>query len=267
MQNDIYCNNCGKSGHLYHQCKLPITSIGIIVFRFKDNKYEFLMIRRKDTLGHVDFMRGKYSLNNKEYILNMLNQMTIYEKNDLKSKTFDELWKNVWGGVNVSSQYKNEEIISREKFANLKNGVYFNDILFTLDDLIEESNKIQSWEETEWGFPKGRRNNKESDYDCALREFNEETGYKTKFLLNLQNVIPYEEIFTGSNYKSYKHKYFVMYMNYENSLIQTQFEKSEVSKMEWKNFENCMEAIRPYNIEKKRILHNIYNCIVENKII
>ena len=197
----------------------------------------------------------------------MLNQMTIYEKNDLKSKTFDELWKNVWGGVNVSSQYKNEEIISREKFANLKNGVYFNDILFTLDDLIEESNKIQSWEETEWGFPKGRRNNKESDYDCALREFNEETGYKTKFLLNLQNVIPYEEIFTGSNYKSYKHKYFVMYMNYENSLIQTQFEKSEVSKMEWKNFENCMEAIRPYNIEKKRILHNIYNCIVENKII
>ena len=83
MQNENYCNNCGKSGHVYHQCKLPITSIGIVVFRIKDNIPEFLMIRRKDTLGHVDFMRGKYSLNNKEYILNMLNQMTICEKESL----------------------------------------------------------------------------------------------------------------------------------------------------------------------------------------
>ena len=68
MQNDNYCNNCGKNGHLYHQCKLPITSIGIVAFRMKNNNPEFLMIRRKDTLGHVDFMRGKYSVNNKDYL-------------------------------------------------------------------------------------------------------------------------------------------------------------------------------------------------------
>ena len=267
MQNEIYCNNCGKNGHLYHQCKLPITSIGIIVFRVKDNNYEFLMIRRKDTLGHVDFMRGKYSLNNKEYILNMLNQMTITEKKNIQTKSFDELWKDVWGGINISNQYKNEEISSREKFLNLKNGIYFNDKLYTLDELIEESNKIQLWNESEWGFPKGRRNNRESDYDCALREFNEETGYNSKLLYNLQNIIPYEEIFTGSNYKSYKHKYFVMYMNYENSLLETKFEKSEVSKMEWKKIDDCMKSIRPYNVEKKRIIQNIYECINENKII
>ena len=28
--NDNYCNNCGKTGHVFHQCKVPITSIGII---------------------------------------------------------------------------------------------------------------------------------------------------------------------------------------------------------------------------------------------
>ena len=63
MQNEIYCNNCGKCGHLYHHCKLPITSIGIVVFRVNNKIPEFLMIRRKDSLGHIDFMRGKYSLN------------------------------------------------------------------------------------------------------------------------------------------------------------------------------------------------------------
>ena len=90
-ENNNYCNNCGKIGHLFHQCKLPITSIGIVSFRItNDSIPEFLMIRRKDTLGHVDFMRGKYTLQNKEYILNMLNQMTTDEKMRLKTNTFNE---------------------------------------------------------------------------------------------------------------------------------------------------------------------------------
>ena len=32
MNINNFCNNCGKHGHLFHQCKNPITSIGIIVF-------------------------------------------------------------------------------------------------------------------------------------------------------------------------------------------------------------------------------------------
>ena len=27
------CSNCGKNGHLFQQCKYPITSVGIIAFR------------------------------------------------------------------------------------------------------------------------------------------------------------------------------------------------------------------------------------------
>jgi 8-oxo-dGTP pyrophosphatase MutT (NUDIX family) len=268
MQNEVYCNNCGKNGHLYHQCKLPITSIGIVAFRIHNNEPEFLMIRRKDTLGHVDFMRGKYSVNNKEYIINMLNQMTLTEKNNLKTQDFDTLWNNIWGNNNsLSNQYKNEESISREKYNHLKRGVNFGNQLYNLDELIDESNQISNWEESEWGFPKGRRNHKESDYDCAIREFSEETGYDPKMLENIQNIIPYEEIFTGSNYKSYKHKYFVMYMNYKNSLNENGFEEAEVSKMEWKNYKKCIEDIRDYNIEKKRTLTQIFECVSQNIII
>ena len=32
MKEYNFCNNCGKHGHLFHQCKNPITSIGLIVF-------------------------------------------------------------------------------------------------------------------------------------------------------------------------------------------------------------------------------------------
>ena len=55
-------------------------------------------------------------------------------------------------------------------------------------------------------------------------------------------------------------------MNYENTLNDTNFEKSEVSKMEWKSIEKCLSSIRKYNIEKKRIITNIHKCINGNKI-
>ena len=83
MKEYNFCNNCGKHGHLFHQCKNPITSIGIIVFNNDGPKTEYLMIRRKDSLGYVDFMRGKYPLFNKRYLLNIINEMTIIEKNKL----------------------------------------------------------------------------------------------------------------------------------------------------------------------------------------
>ena len=44
------------------------------------------------------------------------------------------------------------------------------------------------------------------------------------------------------------------------------FDNSEVSKVEWKTYEECMETIRPYNLEKKRLLTNIYKCLKQYKL-
>jgi len=65
MTNTNSCNNCLEYGHSFHQCKKPITSLGIIVFKYdKYNIPNYLLICRKDSLGYVDFMRGKYNPNN-----------------------------------------------------------------------------------------------------------------------------------------------------------------------------------------------------------
>jgi 8-oxo-dGTP pyrophosphatase MutT (NUDIX family) len=264
--NDSYCNNCGKAGHLYHQCKMPITSIGIIVVRIHNNQLEYLMIRRKDTLGYIDFMRGKYSVCNKDYILNMFKQMTTTEKQNLKTLEFNQLWKGIWGDELLSNQYKSEESISREKFNNLRHGVILKNDSYTLNNIIDDSNSYDIWEEAEWGFPKGRRNYQEKDLECAVREFTEETGYNSKDIKHIQNIIPFEEIFTGSNYKSYKHKYFLAYMRFEDTLCLDNFEKTEVSKMEWKKYEDCIECIRPYNLEKKRLITNVHQMLKTTRL-
>lgn len=268
IMSESYCNNCGKIGHGYNNCKIPITSIGIVAFRLNKGIYEYLMIRRKDTLGYIDFMRGKYSIYNRYYIMNMLKQMTVSEKEELKSGDFDKLWFNIWNSRSISSQYKSEENISRDKFNALNVGVLVKNNLYTLKMLIEESYQYDdTWTEAEWGFPKGRRNYQEKDFECALREFSEETGYNARHLQNVYNIIPFEEIFMGSNYKSYKHKYYLMNMNVADSLESVKFEKSEVSKMEWKSFDNCMQSIRHYNIEKKQVLTNINTALLQYSLV
>lgn len=268
------CNNCGKQGHLFNTCKMPITSIGIIAFRIIDcidnsgnkiSKTQYLMIRRKESLGYIDFMRGKYYIQNKNFIMNMLKQMTHEEKLKLKSENFQTLWKEIWGN-GMNGMYKGEEVISRDKFMSLQNGVSNKNDYYTLSSLIDESLQYDTWNEPEWGFPKGRRNNQEKDYNCAVREFCEETGYEFNHLNNIQNILPFEENFTGSNYKSYKHKYFLMYMNYKDTTDVSNFQKSEVSKMEWKTIDECIQCIRPYNLEKIKLITNIDKCLSRNFI-
>jgi 8-oxo-dGTP pyrophosphatase MutT (NUDIX family) len=265
---DSYCNNCGKNGHQFYQCKIPITSFGVVAFRINPNtsKYEFLMIRRKDTLGYIDFMRGKYTLHNTYYIINMMKQMTISEKERLRTCDFTELWKNLWGNETVSNQYKGEESNSKEKYTALKSGIMIKNELFTLERLLDESMQYPQWTEPEWGFPKGRRNSQEKDFECAIREFSEETGYSSGLLKNIHNILPFEENFSGSNYKSYKHKYYLMNISYLDSLTPSVFENTEVSDIGWKTIDDCISSIRPYNLEKIKLITKIHSCLLTNLI-
>ena len=44
------------------------------------------------------------------------------------------------------------------------------------------------------------------------------------------------------------------------------YEKTEVSKMEWKTYENCMSSIRSYNLEKQSMLTKINNTLSKYSI-
>ena len=262
MNTTIFCNNCGNKGHLCYQCRQPITSVGIIVFRKNEKGLrEYLMIRRKDSIGYVEFLRGKYNIYSKIYLMNIISEMTLEEKQRLLDNDFDTLWHQLWGD-DINSQYRGEEKISRDKFELLKTGILINNNEYSLESLIKESNT--EWSETEWGFPKGRHNNQEKDLLCALREFEEETGYSRDTINIVQNILPLEEIFTGSNYKSYKHKYFIAFM--EGSYNSSLFQYTEVSKMEWKSYDDAMNLIRPYNLEKKNILTRVENILNTYKL-
>jgi 8-oxo-dGTP pyrophosphatase MutT (NUDIX family) len=281
---NVYCVNCGIKGHVVKDCDAPITSFGIIAFKivtdkesenFDKNdelncilqnlnqtkndypKIKFLMIQRKDTMGYIDFIRGKYPEDNTEVRDNLfkifLNEMTKKEKENLLSKTFDELWRDLW--INHSSKtFINEYDNAKRKFEklNLKQ-------LVKLDE--------PSFDFTEFSFAKGRKNMKEQNIACAEREFFEETGYCKKNYKFIKNYPIICEEFTGTNGIKYKHIYYLVKMKDnilppkidKNNIVQT----GEVRNVGWFTYDECMLLIRPYDEAKKNVItkvnHDILN--------
>ena len=262
--NKYFCNNCNRTNHVYNNCRAPITSIGVIAFRCGHTGPEFLMIRRRDSFGFVDFIRGKYSLNDEAYIQRIIDEMTMAEKANLMRLTFDQLWRLLWGDYTRGSQYKNEEQVSYEKYRQVLGGIRTKDgRVKNLQQFIDES--TMRWTETEWGFPKGRRNYNEKDLPCALRECLEETGYDITAENVIQNIAPFEEIFMGSDMKCYKQKYFLAMVDLDKKPKKAH-DIMEVGLMKWMPFDECIQAIRPYNLEKVGIVRKINNILSRYRI-
>ena len=261
-QNDI-CYNCGSQGHACIDCKLAIISIGVILFRRNkmNNEIEFLMIRRNESFGFSDFFYGKTINYNLSIIENVINEMTVVEKSNIYNyltPTDDTI--RVTGTGTGTIPFSEQQKRRINSISNLCN----NTKLLNLCSLIENSQTM--WLEPEWGFPKGRRNMNEREIDCALREFEEETGINKHNIKLIENIIPYEEIFIASNYKTYKHKYFIAEVDDDIEYNLDNYQKAEVSKIKWFSLSDAIQIIRPYNSEKITMLINISNCLKYNSI-
>ena len=262
MSSNVYCGNCGKYGHAYKRCLQPITSLGIIIYKKHQDTIKYLMIQRKDTLGFVEFMRGKYNLENIEYIYKIFKIMTKEERLSILNNDFDTLWNNLWMNKNIN-QYRNEYDTSKKKFNKLKLGKTIDEEVITLESINEKVPYV--YFEPEWGFPKGRRNLKESDLDCAIREFEEETGI-IKDDYDLIDISPINETFLGTNNIRYKHIYYIA--KAKNDIlpiidIDNYEQICEISSINWFDYNEAYNKIREYNKEKKEVINKVNEKIIK----
>ena len=285
---NVYCVNCGEKGHVVKDCEAPVTSFGIIAFKVIKNEQQekgdvnveirsilnnsstnlhtnileayprikFLMIQRKDTMGFIDFVRGKYPNNEDEKrkaIEILLGEMTHKEKEILLTKTFDEIWRDVWNNHD-SKCFKNEYEQAKRKFESL-----------SINELVEKSQTLFSY--AEFGFPKGRRNMKETNIGCAEREFNEETGYDKSSYEFIKYYPTIQEEFKGTNGIMYRHIYYLVKMKSDISPpkvdYQNKVQTGEVQNIAWLDYSECMSVIRPYDTEKKKIVENVYKDLLQ----
>ena len=275
-----YCGNCGKEGHFYKDCFKPITSFGIICFRRLNypvlthtsknvdiSNIEIILIRRKFTIGYMELIRGKYTLDNEEYILKILEMMTVKEKNDIKRiRNYDILRANL-GTDRDTPSYRREYADGKAKFNTLL-------VSGKLDELLDKSLKGDiNWLEPEWGIPKGRRLNGEADIYCATREFIEESGVSN--IRVFTNIVPLEENYTGCDGIKYRHVYYLAEFIDTSSPSESSSAASqklaidkqnpdqynEVSFLRWTSEKKCAFLIRPYYTSKIAVINKAFQII------
>lgn len=247
-QASMYCNNCGGKGHLFRTCGDPVLSCGILLIDSSNlpvlpGDVKVLMIRRKDSMSFAEFMRGKYDPENPEYVARLIKNMTLKEQANVASEPFETLWRNLWGDDRMSTDFA----IARDRFNRLDRYGLVRD-------------NLSEYTEPEWGFPKGRRTRGESDLDCALREFAEETNIPRNAFVVLKNIV-LEETFTGLNEIRYRHVYFVALLK-QPGLVDlkqkfTPMQRREISGIAWKTMGEADELIRPHYVERKGMLDQL----------
>jgi 8-oxo-dGTP pyrophosphatase MutT (NUDIX family) len=283
------CVRCGKKGHTCKNCLEPITSFGVIVYAYKNeieklgdmytntrdytcskvsqkesekyciyknfakkvnNDMVFLLVERKDSISFITLIQGMYPDIEPERsikILEYVENLTCEERYKIQHLEWDELW-------NIAGSKKQNKSILEKKFQNL-------DIKKYLDST--ECTKIHA----NYLMPKGRLKFKESVIKGAIREFSEETGYKTSDIEIIKSIKPFQETFIGINGNTYKNVFFVSKLlpNAQISIpLQEISEQSkEVRNVGWFELKDCMDLIRDQ--KKKKILYQAYSSILAQK--
>jgi 8-oxo-dGTP pyrophosphatase MutT (NUDIX family) len=280
----VYCANCGGVGHMYKNCNHPITSYGVICCRFvRDNEGmitpQYLMVQRKDSLSYVEFIRGKYSIEKRAYIMKLVSNMTATERGAICSKPFEELWLDLWQADECKA-YQREYNEARNKFDLIRRGYIIknekSEIYLNMDYII--NNTVSTLDEAEWGFPKGRRNINEHDFACAIREFKEETGINPKSIRVLRSQKPFEEVFSGSNKIRYKHIYYLAlsganttsHASHASHAVHSLFnpnnkvQSREIKDVMWLTYDEAQMRIRWYNVERKELFRRVHQVMIKN---
>lgn len=297
IKKNLYCNNCNKYNHEYKDCYMPITSYGIILIDIDDDIiknilikntniltnnnniiinedmkcdfkiakitdfkccyeiFKFLLVQRKHTLGFIEFMRGRYNIENIDGISHLFKQMTPYEINKIKTEPFENLWIYLWG-KEKNIYHDNEYDKAYDIYLKLVN----EKINMNLEYYLTHIKPL--YLQPEWGFPKGRRNKYEDNKTCAIREFKEETNLKDSDFIILNSVEPITEDLIGTNGIKYRHIYYIG-INLNNNIKFDISKNNEIGNIGFFNYNESLNNIRPYHLDKKKILTNIFSFLTK----
>lgn len=286
-RRNVTCSNCNGRGHLFRECKKPIQSNGMLAWtlrpvtteaqRLLDEDTEFskmatpamqeqkflqwmrklyrtggfelgvCLIQRRHTISFEAFVRGKY--NDRAELEIHKERLTVAERHSIRTKSWEGLYRQVMSD-------KDARYMHREK-RRAK-------MLYDSINIDEFLNGETVFEEPSWEFPKGRRFVHETDRQCALREFEEESGVPTADVLLLDKWC--EEEFCGTNKRMYRNKYYIAFVHPKtdgpfidrNNTGQT----SEVANTAWFLYKDANAILRPFHEEKRVALKTSYDEIV-----
>lgn len=240
----------------------PIPSYGIILFCYNEGSPRYLIYQRRDNYEYIDIIRGNWATISR--LIELFSALSSEEKLRIKNHTFRELWDDLWvkHGTNIHLEGFEK---ARKKFESFSN---------ELEEILESAKcSFSTPNEPQWGFPKGKKNyspeKKETDQECALREFAEETRLSVENLVLWErggSNITYNEFYKGNNGKQYCTCYFLAEVSQMDSItriktpgcIRQDSVSDEAADARWMNFdEACSKLIPRRQTILKKVNHLI----------
>ena len=250
----MYCNNCGKLGHMSKECDKPITSYGVLLIVDINEIPKIIMIQRKDSICYIELIRGKYNIEDEKRLKILFERISVEESNKIKTNEFKKLWNDLWlidddNEIKYIKEYKHSESL----FNKLDKNRYIVN---------------SKYSESEWEFPKGKKNKNEENYMCAKRELEEETSIKKEDYELIKNISPLIENFKGENNINYRNIYYVGICKNTNNIkvdANNRDQLSEIKDVKILTKNEAKDHIRDYNITKINVINSIFNFIDKYK--
>ncbi len=221
------------------------TSYGITLCRYnKDNHVEVLLIKKRYSYQYLSFIMGHYKKSDIDYLKYLFNNMSYAEKIDIIGMQYSQMWYRIWlnnpeKNSNITNVYRNNNfsnvpITNRYSDADIRK-IYFERKHRFENNFTKDSGKklialIQQSSDSEilWEAPKGGKNpinlkepqnqkepqnpKEETNIDCAVREFYEETSISDNKYKILYDVNPLIDSYIDNDI-NYKTVYYIAMLN------------------------------------------------------
>ena len=194
------------------------TSYGIALCRYNknaNNNIEILLIKKRYTYHFFEIVMAHYKKGDNNYIKHMFDNMSYAEKIDIMSMQFSCMWQRIYQAnperfYNIVDVYKNSNFSNspiEQRYSESENYKLYIEKKnkFERNFLKDGGKKLRtlinqsSDSKVIWEMPKGGKNANESNIECAIREFYEETSIKSNKYRILYDVPPLIDSFVDND--------------------------------------------------------------------
>lgn len=239
------------------------TSYGIALCRKNTNCIEVIMVKKRYTYHFFNFVFGRYK-NNDATLKEMFDHMSFAEKIDIVSLQFEQMWYRIWlanpkKNFDISDEYSKKTTVL--PLGKIYETFYSKQERFHKNFLQDHGRRLKKLvsmsqaSEIPWEFPRGGKQNDETDLDCAIREFGEETGINSEKYRILSQTPIVQTTKDGQIF--YKHIYFlaepIIPIN-EPKINYNSFEQiSEIETVGWVSYNELSFNRIPLSVKKQNL--------------
>lgn len=231
-----------------------ITSYGLSLYTIHKGKIFYLLAQTRDSIAYREFIWNRLAKNE---IARYIGYMSDEERERILSYTWQELLMDLLVAPRNNYHYK------------ALDDPYLSAAFESNRDNHKKELSIKNKQENEWIFPKGRPHAYEKEIKTALREFEEETGIKSKYI-TIHKSHTVEEIYYGMDHKLYRSVYYIGYIDYNDyqkyqsrhTTISALFRNTishEINYLCWLDYDT---ALLHLNLSKSKVLTMIDSYLI-----